>query len=52
MGVRISKKINKPATLKLYDHITTYLFAQEYGEFRGQSREKAQAFLEQLDSIL
>lgn len=52
MGIRSSKKINKPATLKLYDHITSYLFEQEYGEFEGQSRAKADAFLKQLDSIL
>lgn len=52
MGIRISKKTNKPATLKLINHITSYLFEQQYGEFNNQSDKNAQAFLKQLNSIV
>lgn len=52
MGIRISKKTNKPATLKLVNHITSYLFEEECGEFRNQSKKNADAFLKQLNSIL
>lgn len=52
MGIRISKKTSRPATLKLINHIASYLFEQQYGEFNKQSDEKAQAFLKQLNSIL
>lgn len=52
MGIRISTKTSKQATLKLVSHISSYLFEEECGEFRGQSRAKAEAFLKQLKSIL
>ena len=52
MGIRISAKTNKSATLKLINHISSYLFEEECGEFRGQSKAKAEAFLKQLKSIL
>lgn len=52
MGIRLTKKTSKPATMKLVNHIISYLFEEECGEFRGQSKVKAEAFIKQLNSIL
>lgn len=35
MGIRISVKTKKPASLKLYNHINSFLFEEEYGELKG-----------------
>lgn len=52
MSIKVSKKTSKPATLKLVNHILSYIFEEECGEFRGQSKAKADAFVKQLNSIL
>lgn len=41
MGIRVSAKTKKPASLKLYNAINSYLFEQEYDELKGHSKAKS-----------
>lgn len=36
MSIKLSAKTNKKETLKLVNHISSFLFEQEYGELAGQ----------------
>lgn len=36
MSINLSVKTNKKETLKLVNHISSFLFEQEYGELAGQ----------------
>lgn len=36
MSISLLAKTNKKATLKLVNHISSFLFEQEYGELVGQ----------------
>jgi hypothetical protein len=36
MSIKLSAKTNKKATLKLVNHISSFLFEQEYEELVGQ----------------
>lgn len=40
MGININVKTKAKASLKLYNHIASYMFAQEYDEMKGNSRIK------------
>lgn len=40
MGVHISTKSKKKASLKLLNQINSYLFEQEYDEYKGNSEVK------------
>lgn len=40
MGIQVKTKTKSPATLKLYNHINSYLFEQEYDELKGKNRVK------------
>lgn len=40
MSINLSVKTNKKATLKLINHISSFLFEQEYGELAGQGELK------------
>lgn len=37
MGIKVSAKTNLKASLKLYNHINTFLFEQEFDELRSYS---------------
>ena len=40
MGINISANTKAKASLRLYNHIASYMFEQEYGEMQGNSRVK------------
>ena len=40
MSINLSVKTNKKETLKLVNHISSFLFEQEYGELAGQGELK------------
>lgn len=40
MGIQVKAKTKSPATLKLYNHISSYLFEQDYDELKGKDRVK------------
>ena len=40
MGINISSKTKAKASLKLYNQISSYMFEQELGEMKGNSRIK------------
>lgn len=40
MSINLSVKTNKKATLKLVNHISSFLLEQEYGELAGQGELK------------
>ena len=35
MGIKVSSKTNKTASLKLMNEINSFLFEQQYGELKG-----------------
>lgn len=40
MGINVSCRTKAKASLKLYNHISSYMFEQEYDEMKGNSRIK------------
>lgn len=54
MGIRISSKSNKKATLKIINSISSYLFEQQYGELDGNTdlQEDLRDILKKLNKIL
>ena len=40
MGIDVSCNTKAKASLKLYNHISSYMFEQEYDEMKGNSRIK------------
>lgn len=55
MGIQISTKTNMKETLKLLNHITTYLFEQECMElkqFKPTQKEKLKSVCRMLSKII
>ena len=54
MGIRITGKSNKKATLKIISAISSYLFEQEYGELDGNIdlQEDLRDILKKLNKIV
>lgn len=40
MGINVSVKTKAKASLKLYNHISSFLFEQEFDELKGNSKAK------------
>lgn len=54
MGVKITSKTNYPQSLKLANHIRTFLFEEkDFGELRGESEivKSLKESLEKLDNL-
>lgn len=55
MGIQIHTKTNMKETLKLLNHITTYLFEQEYMElkhFKPTQKEKLKSVCRMLSKVI
>ena len=54
MGIRITSKSNKKATLKIISDISSYLFEQQYGELDGNTdlQEDLRDILKKLNKIV
>lgn len=51
MSIRVTTE-NKPATAKLYSQIATYLFEEEFREFRGGNIKALQGAMNELKRLM
>ena len=51
MGIRISKKTNNPATLKLLNKLTSFSFEQQFGEMERWDRDTRNLLVKLIDRL-
>lgn len=51
MGIRISKKTNNPATLKLLSKLTSFSFEQQFGEMEKWDKDTRDLLMKFIDKL-
>lgn len=51
MGIRISKKTNNPATLRLLSKLTSFNFEQQFGEMERWDKDTRDLLMKLIDRL-